>query len=205
MCPFTCTSSVLSAQLHGRWAFHSRGTVTWLVQHGIAQHCSRSSERDLQFTWLSNQFSPFKFTINWVCYESELQRSPCWWHCIDYCILILHVFSQSFLLFLIYIFFLAAVFFSLFCIVGSGYSPLEDDEDVYARNRYKGECFAYVLRISWLLRESFVLFLFMDYKILVIQFHGFPHGFLDQDLISAFLTMEIKRSTDHHSFMHLSK
>lgn len=138
------------------------------------------------FTWLTNQFSPSKFTINWVCYESELQRSPCWWHCIDYCILILHVFSQSFLLFLIYISFLAAVFFCLFCIVGSGYSPLEDDEDVYARNRYKGECFAYVLRISWLLKESFVLFLFMDYKILVIQFHGFSHGFLDQDLISVF-------------------
>lgn len=59
--------------------------------------------------------------------------------------------------------------FSLFCIVGSGYSPLEDDEDVYARNRYKGECFAYMLkRISWLLRGSFFLSLFMDYKILEI-------------------------------------
>lgn len=29
--------------------------------------------------------------------------------------------------------------FSLFCVVGSGHSPLEDDEDAYARNRYKGE------------------------------------------------------------------
>ncbi|EMP31636.1 Sushi repeat-containing protein SRPX, partial [Chelonia mydas] len=28
-------------------------------------------------------------------------------------------------------------FFLSFCIVGSGYSPVEDDEDVYARNRYK--------------------------------------------------------------------
>lgn len=66
----------------------------------------------------------------------------------------------------------AAVFSPYFSIVGSGISPLEDDEDAYARSRYKGECFAYVLiRISWLLRESFLLFLFMDYKILQIQLH----------------------------------
>lgn len=46
--------------------------------------------------------------------------------------------------FILNLYFLSCCIFLLFCILGSGYSPLEDDEDVYARNRYKGECFAYV-------------------------------------------------------------
>lgn len=57
-----------------------------------------------------------------------------------------------------YIFLLAALFF-LFCVVGSGYSPIEDDEDVYARNIYKGECFAYILMRIICCQESFFLFL----------------------------------------------
>lgn len=205
MCPFTCTSSVLSAQLHGRRAFHSRGTVTWLVQHGIAQHCSRSSERDLLFHLIIKSIFPFQIHYKlgllwiWASEKPVLMALHRLLHPHLACL-----FAKLSFIFNLY-FLSCCSFFSLFCIVGSGYSPLEDDEDVYARNRYKGECFAYVLRISWLLRESFVLFLFMDYKILVIQFHGFSHGFLDQDLISAFLTMEIRQSTDHHSFMHLSK
>lgn len=143
---------------HGSWAFHSRGAVTGIVHWGIAQHCSRSSEKDFYFAWLLNQFTPSRFHYKLFCYESELQRSPYWCHCIDHCILILHVFWRSFLL-LIYISFLAAVFSPYFSIVGSGISPLEDDEDAYARSRYKGECFAYVpIRISWLLGESFLLF-----------------------------------------------
>lgn len=88
----------------------SRAAVTWHMPLNIALGAPR---KIYYFTSLSNPFSPSKFTIKWVCYDSELQRNPCWWHCIDYCILILHVFSQSFLLFLIYISFLAAVFFSL--------------------------------------------------------------------------------------------
>lgn len=137
------------------------------------------------FTWLSNQFAPSKFTINWVRYEFELSEKPVLmalhrlWHFNLACLFA----KLSYILNLCFLSCCSS--FSLFCIVGSGYSALEDDEDVYARNRYKGECFAYMLkRISWLLRESFFLFLFMDSKILEIQLHAFSHGFLDQVLIS---------------------
>lgn len=78
--------------LHG-----NRGAVTWHVSLNIAQHWEKFtiSLEIYWFTGLSNQFPPSKFTIKWVCYDSELHRSPCWWHCIDYCILILHVFFSK--------------------------------------------------------------------------------------------------------------
>lgn len=180
-------SLCLIKQLHDRWAFHNRGAVTWHVQHGIAQHCSRSSERDLLFHLIIKSICPFQIHYKlgllwiWASEKPVLMALRRLLHPNLACL-----FAK--LSFILNSCFLSCCsFFSLFCVVGSGYSPLEDDEDVYARNRYKGECFAYVLkRISWLLRESFLLFLFMDYKILEIQLHGFSHGFLDQELISTF-------------------
>lgn len=53
-----------------------------------------------------------------------------------------------------YVAFLAAVSV-LFFIVGSGDSPLEDDEVGYSYTRYKGECFACVLMRTCWCQETF--------------------------------------------------
>ena len=45
--------------------------------------------------------------------------------------------------------------FLFFFIVGSGDSPLEDDEVVYSDAKYKGECFAYVLMKTCWCQENF--------------------------------------------------
>lgn len=98
---YVCCSLCSRGQLHGRWAFPNRGVVTCPVQHGIAQNCARSNERDLLFHLIIKSICPFQIHCKVGLLWTELQRSPCWWHCIDYCSLILHVFLQSFLLFLI--------------------------------------------------------------------------------------------------------
>lgn len=131
----------------------------WL---SIAQLCSTSTERNLLFHLITRSVCPFQ-----IHYKVDLL----WlWASEKPMLMTLHrllhpnlacLFLKLFFIFNFYFFSCCSFFFLLFCIVGSGYSPLEDDEDVYARSRYKGECFAYVLkRINCLLTESFILFSF---------------------------------------------
>lgn len=47
-------------QLHCRWALHNRGVVTWHVQFNTAQHCSRSTERNLLFHLIVKSICPFQ-------------------------------------------------------------------------------------------------------------------------------------------------
>lgn len=74
------------------------------------------------------------------------------------CVLIAHlawtVPKQCFKIF-VHIMWLFLLQFLFFFIVGSGDSPLEDDEVEYSHTRYKGECFACVLMRTCWCQENF--------------------------------------------------
>lgn len=102
----------------------------------------------------SGNLSPAGFTLSGPLSLCEWPQKLSLLLCVLIAPLAWTVPKQCFKIF-VHIVWLFLLQFLFFFIVGSGDSPLEDDEVVYSDAKYKGECFAYVLMKTCWCQENF--------------------------------------------------